>query len=188
MPATSAQFAPEQYRGFLLLLARTQWDELLRGWGDPSDLVQQTLLEAHKKLGAFKGETAAAFVAWLRAIFTHNLVDVSRSLRRGKRDYSLKRSLEAALDESSTRLGVSLALNDPSPSALAATAEQLNLLADALGRLPPDQMEAVILHHLRGLSLEDIAGRMGRTKAAAAGVLRRGIKRLREMMGERGER
>jgi RNA polymerase sigma-70 factor (ECF subfamily) len=186
MVATTGIFAPEQYRGFLVLLARAQWDDVLRGWGDPSDLVQQTLLEAHQKRGDFKGETAAAFAVWLRTILKHNLIDLSIALHRGKRDCRLKRSLEAALEESSTRLGLNLARDDPSPSDVVATAEQLNRLADAIQQLPPDQLQAVTLHHLRDLSLEATAVQMGRTKAAVAGLLRRGLKRLGTLMGERG--
>jgi RNA polymerase sigma-70 factor (ECF subfamily) len=186
MPATTSRFAPEQHRGYLVLLARAQWDGALRGWGDPSDLVQQTLLEAHEKLGDFKGETAAAFAGWLRAILARNLLDVRRARGRQRRDPRRERSIEAALEESSARLGFYLAQEDPSPSDQVATAEQLNRLADALERLPPDQADAVTLHHLRNLSLEETAGQMGRTKAAVAGLLRRGLKQLRQVLGERG--
>ena len=187
MLAPASVFAPEKYRGFLLLLARSQWDDELRGWGDPSDLVQQTLLEAHEKRQTFHGDTSAAFAAWLRAIFTHNLFDLGRALRRGKRDVRLKVSLEAALTESSARLGINLALDDPSPSNLVAAAEQLNLLADALVQLPQDQLEAVTCHYLRSLSLEATAIQMGRTKPAVAGLLCRGLKRLGGLLGKRGE-
>jgi RNA polymerase sigma-70 factor, ECF subfamily len=186
MLATTSRFAPEQHRGFLVLLARSQWDDMLQGWGDPSDLVQQTLLEAHEKLGDFKGDTVAAFAAWLRTILARNLLDVRRARGRQRRDPHRERSIEAALEESSNRLGFCLVQNDPSPSDQVATAEQLNHLADALERLPPDQAMAVTLHHLRGLPLEDAAAHMGRTKAAVAGLLRRGLKQLRQVMRERG--
>lgn len=184
MLAPTSDFAPERYRGFLLLLARSQWDAVLRSWGDPSDLVQLTLLEAHEKRETFRGDTPAAFAVWLRAILSHNLFDLGRALRRGKRDVRLKQSLDAALAESSARLGLSLALDDPSPSKLAAAAEQLDRLAEALTKLPADQLEAVTLHHLRGASLEVIAEQMGRTKPAVAGLLRRGLKQLGELLGE----
>jgi RNA polymerase sigma-70 factor (ECF subfamily) len=186
MLPTTPCFAPEQYRGFLKLLARAQWDDVLRGWGDPSDLVQQTLLEAHTKREDFRGETEAAFAAWLRTMLVHNLLDVSRNLRREKRDPRRERSIEAAMEESSSRLGFCLAQDDPSPSDQVAVAEQLNRLADAVDQLPPDQMEAVTLHHLRGLPLVDTAAQMGRTVPAVAGLLRRGLQQLRKLMGERG--
>jgi len=173
------------YRGYLLVLARAQWDSALQAWGDPSDLVHQTLLEAHQKQSEFKGGTAAAFAAWLRTMLAHNLADAVRGRRRRKRDHRLERSIEAALEESSARLGAALAQADPSPSERARTAEQLARLADALERLPADQREAVTLHHLRGLTLEVAAAQMGKTKAAVAGLLRRGLGRLAQTVGDR---
>src|SRR5262249_39216590 len=159
----------------LKLLARSQWDTVLQRWGDPSDLVQLTLLEAHKQRGQFKGSTEAAFAAWLRTMLVRNLIEVRRGVHRKKRDPRRERSIEAAVEESSARLGSFLAQDDPSPSAQVAIAEQLNLLADALDRLPPDQMEAVTLHHLQGLTLTEAAAQMRRTVPAVAGLIRRGL-------------
>jgi RNA polymerase sigma-70 factor (subfamily 1) len=153
MLARASVFAPEQFRGWLLLLAQNEWDSALRDWGDPSDLVHLTMLEAHQTQKDFRGNTPQMLAAWLKQIFLNNLVDVSRKVRRKKRDPNLKRSLEAALDESSSRLGFNLASNDPSPSSMTARAEQLNLLAGALTKLPPDQAKAVTLHHLQGWSV-----------------------------------
>ena len=119
----------------------------------------------------------------------HNLSDKRRYLRQGIRDYTLEVSIEAALEESSARLGIPMAHDDPSPSDQIAVAEQLNHLADALDKLPPDQQEAVTLHYLRGLSLEATAAQMrGRTVPAVAGLVRRGLHQLRLLLGERGER
>jgi RNA polymerase sigma-70 factor (ECF subfamily) len=184
MTESLSTFAPERYRGWLVLLAHAEWDRDLRNWGDPSDLVQQTLLEAHQKLDAFQGDSPAVFAAWLKEILLHNLYDVSRGLHRKKRDCGLKRSLEAALDESSSRLGLALAANDPSPSHVGETAEQLNRLADAIARLPSQQRDAVLLHHVKGLSAEATAEQMGRTRQSVAGLLRRGLAQLRELLGE----
>jgi RNA polymerase sigma-70 factor (ECF subfamily) len=186
MLAPASTFHPELYRGWLMCLARAQWNDVLLNWGEPSDLVQQTILEAHEKQKDFTGNSPNVYAAWLKGILLNNLLDANRALHRKKRDSNLKRSLEAALDESSSRLGINLALDDPSPSALAAAAEQLNLLSDALAQLPPDQLEAVTLHHLRGLSLEAAAAQMGRTQPSVAGLLRRGLKRLGNLMSERG--
>src|SRR3954471_14391406 len=101
MLAPAPDFAPGKYRGFLLLLARSQWDDALRDWGDPSDLVHQTLLEAIEKRATFQGNTPGEFGAWLRAILTHNLFDLVRALHRGKRDVRLKQSIEDAVADSS---------------------------------------------------------------------------------------
>jgi RNA polymerase sigma-70 factor (ECF subfamily) len=186
MSSPAEMFAPERYRGFLTILARAHWDDALVGWGDPSDLVQQTLLEAHQKREQFTGTTAAAFAAWLKAMLVHNMADAIRARHAGKRDDGRVRSLEAEIDASSARLGAILASRDPSPSSQMAAVEQVTALADALTQLPADQFEAVMLHHLRGLPLKAVAAGMNRSKESVAGLLRRGLVRLRVLMGNQG--
>ena len=188
MHTAKSNFSPDQYRGELLLLARCQWNTVLQGWGDPSDIVQQTLLEAHEQLESFHGDSAALFVGWLRKILANNMADVIRGRRRGIRDYRLERSIEAIFEESSNRFGFQFAGDDASPSSHASKAEQLRLLADALEELPADQREAVALHHLRGLTLDATAECMGRSRPSVAGLLRRGLKQLGSLLAERGIR
>src|SRR5438552_8875070 len=55
-------------RNYLSLAARSRVDSWLRAKGDASDLVQQTLLEAHRGFEQFQGATEAEFLAWLRRI------------------------------------------------------------------------------------------------------------------------
>jgi RNA polymerase sigma-70 factor (ECF subfamily) len=62
--------------------------------------------------------------------------------------------------------------------------EELRRLAEALAGLPEDQRQAVELHHLHGLPVEEVAAALGRSESAAGGLLRRGLRRLRELMRE----
>jgi RNA polymerase sigma-70 factor, ECF subfamily len=172
----------ERFRGYLLLLTQLHWDSRLQGRLDPSDLVQQSLLEAHQKRDQFRGTSEAELAGWLRQILAHNLADALRRLDRAKRDVNLERSLEALLGESSTRLQACLAAEQSSPSQKAAENEEVTRLADCLARLPDPQREAVALHHLQGLTLGELARRMERSEAAVAGLIRRGLKKLRQLM------
>jgi RNA polymerase sigma-70 factor (ECF subfamily) len=57
-------------------------------------------------------------------------------------------------------------------------------LAQALGRLPEDQRRAVELHHLKGCPVAEVAQQLGRGTRAIAGLLLRGMKRLRQLLNE----
>src|SRR5438034_439810 len=86
----------EKYREYLRVLARLHLDPRLQAKLDPSDVVQQTLLEAFRDWDQFRGEDAAQRAAWLRKILARNLANLVRDLKRDKRDVDRERSLQAA--------------------------------------------------------------------------------------------
>jgi RNA polymerase sigma-70 factor (ECF subfamily) len=171
----------ERYREYLRLLARLQMDPRLRRKLDPSDVVQQTLVKAHENWAQFRGQSEAELAGWLRRILANTLADAVRKFRR---ELALEMSLEQALGESSARLEAWLAADQSSPSQRAARHEEMLRLAEALALLPEDQRVVVELHHLQGCLLADIAARLDRSEAAVAGLLRRGRKKLRELLEE----
>lgn len=174
--------ALERFRHYLLLLARRHLGGQLRAKLDPSDVVQETLLEAHRKHTQFLGQTEAELAGWLRKMLTCTIADAVRAFGRAKRDLALERSLEASLEHSSSRLEAWLAADQSSPSQRAVREEQLLHLADALAQLPEDQRRAVEIKHLEGASVAIIAERLGRSETAVGGLLRRGMTKLRELL------
>ena len=109
------------------------------------------------------------------------------SVRRPARDPGRERSLEAELERSASRLEGLLAADQTSPSERAVRGEEFLRLARALSRLPEDQRRVVELHYLKGLTVAEVAERIGRTRPAAVGLLFRGLKRLRELLRDPGE-
>lgn len=174
----------ERFRSYLKLLAHTQLDSQLGQRIDASDIVQQTLLDAVKQTDKFLGTSEPEFLAWLRKILSHNLVDAFRFHGRAKRDISRQRSLDDDLSKSFRRINA-LADSCASPSQRAATNEQILALPEALEQLAVNQREAIILHHLQGLKLSETSRRMQKSEAAVCGLLHRGLKRLHELLGER---
>jgi RNA polymerase sigma-70 factor (ECF subfamily) len=172
----------EGYREYLRLLARLQLPPELLGQVDASDVVQQVLLKAHERRHQFRGRSAGEQAAWLRAILATTLTDALR--RAGREHAAFGRSVEAALEESSSRLEAWLADCQSPPGRQAERNEQLQQLGEALSRLPDDQRLALELRHLRGWPVAAISQHMQRTTAAVAGLLRRGLKALREQLRE----
>jgi RNA polymerase sigma-70 factor, ECF subfamily len=171
----------EDFRSYLLLLARIQLDPGPRNRIDPSDIVQQTLLEAHARADQFHGDDSA-LAAWLRQVLVNNVRDAWRALRKGKRDIRREQALDQAVAQSSARLEGMLAAPESTPSQRAVRTEDLLRVADALIQLPEAQREAIVLHHLQGCTLTESARSLGKTDAAVAGLLHRGLRKLRELM------
>lgn len=174
----------ERYRAYLRLLARLHLDPRLRGKLDPSDVVQQTLVQAYQALGQFRGHSAGALTAWLRQILARNLARAVRDFAREKRDVAREHSLEAALAESSSRLDAWLAAEQSSPSQRAERNEDAARLAAALEQLPEAQREALVLQHWHGWSLAQIGAHLERSPEAVAGLLKRGLQQLRLLLQE----
>ena len=174
----------DQFRSYLYLLARANLGRQLQQKIDASDLVQQTLLDAHEKRDQFRGDSDAQLAAWLQQILTNNLADALRHHGRTKRDVARQRSLEVSICGSFQRVDSWLEASLTSPSEQVVKKEEVMQLADAIAELPSAQQNAVILHHLQGLSLAEVAQQLERTEAAVAGLLYRGVKKLHELLSK----
>jgi RNA polymerase sigma-70 factor (ECF subfamily) len=172
----------ERYRPYLEFLASLQLNQRLQAKVDLSGIVQQTLLEAHLAKDQLRDQNSEQRRAWLRRVLTHNLADEFRKIRSQKRDAHRERSLQAAIEHSSLRLEAWIVANGSAPNAQLERQERAVELAAALDRLPEAQREALVLQHWKGWSLAEIAEHMGRTRAAVAGLIKRGLSQLRVEM------
>jgi RNA polymerase sigma-70 factor (ECF subfamily) len=178
-PAVLAEL--ERYRSWLAVLARLQVAPRFRAKFDPSDIVQQTLLEAVRDWPRFRGRTEPELAAWLRQILAHVLLhEIRRHGGARRRDVGREVSLEQALAESSRRLGTALAAPGSSPSERAGRHEMELRLADALARLPADYAGVILLRNVEGLPHEEVARRMGRGVGAVRMLWVRALARLRQ--------
>ena len=68
-------------RSYLGFVARSQVEGRLRAKVDASDLVQETMLEAHRDFDRFQGHSEQEWLAWLKRILAHNAADFVRRYR-----------------------------------------------------------------------------------------------------------
>ena len=170
----------QSFREYLLLLAKNQFPKRLQRKLNASDVVQQTLLEAHRDLEQFRGNTSGEMAAWLRQILARNLANLARDWDRQKRDVRREQSFEQSLSESSARLEEWLSDGNLAPSTQAQRNEQLLQLAHVLMHIPEEQRQVIELRYLQGYSIKELSEHLEKSPSAVAGLLHRGLSWLRE--------
>ncbi len=160
------------------MCSRSQISVDLRGRIDPSDLAHDTICDA---LRAARLRGAQTF-GWLRKILHDNVVDRLRKLRLENR----VASLDALLGQTSTGISRFMRASQSAPEARVVREEDEQILANMLMKLTPAQGEAIMLKHCQGMSVAEISRHMNRTPDAVGGLLKHGMRRLRELMQEEG--
>jgi RNA polymerase sigma-70 factor (ECF subfamily) len=175
MPPIEPDGELEEFRDYLRALS-WKWIPIdLRNRIDPSDLIQETLLRAHRDRDQFRGHSAAEKAGWLRQILAHRLSDIFRELKRPRVISN------AELDRSSVNIE-QLCAAGSTPSVGLKREERAILIARLLSRLPPDQAEVVVLRHCEGWPVEAISRHLNRSPQAIGGLLKRGLRTLRELI------
>jgi RNA polymerase sigma-70 factor (ECF subfamily) len=175
----------ERCRSYLGFVARAQVETWLRAKVDASDVVQQTLLEAHRDFDGFQGNSEKEWLAWLRRILAHNVSDYVRRFR-GVAKRQQRREVPIRNPAAST-----LAPGVAEPASLDHTPSQEFLkledelrVAGAMEKLPPDYQEVIVLRNLERLPFDEVAQRMERSRPAAQMLWMRAIRKLRDLLGE----
>ncbi|MFK7736326.1 MAG: sigma-70 family RNA polymerase sigma factor [Pirellulaceae bacterium] len=173
----------EFYFNYLTVLASTQLDNRLRKRMNPSDLVQETLLAAHRDFGAFRGNSPQELVGWLRQILINVLHgSIAKHVKAGKRDIRREISIDqmvTSVDRSAANLASILPSPIDSPSSPMHAEERAADLAEHLSQLRADYREVIILRNIRGLSFDEVAEEMERTSGAVRMLWLRAIEKFR---------
>lgn len=181
IPAQSPEIQAEleRFRNYLRFMAEVKLDRRLRRRIDASDIVQETMLRAYVAWDSFRGDASAQRVAWLQQILMRTILHALRDARCAKRDVTREQHLDRILDNSSRHIEQWLAADDQSPSEAVQRAEELLKVADAVYQLPEAELAAVIGFYWQRESLADISAELGRSVPAVAGLVHRGLRRLR---------
>ncbi len=175
---TARQRLFEAGRSYLAVAAGFHLQSRLRAKVDVSDIVQESLLDAHRGFDRFAGSTAGEWLAWLRRIAARNALDAAKRWRgAAKRDAGREVPLGGA--DSATG-GFEPVAPESSPSGRFLRGEEELRLAEALAALPPPQREVILLRNVERLPFEQVAERMDRSAGACRMLWMRALAALRE--------
>lgn len=169
--------ALESCRAYLLLVANREIADDLQAKGAPSDLVQETFLEAQRDFARFHGDSPEGLRAWLREILLHNIANFARRFRDTDKR-AIAREVAIVPEQSSSPCEFAAA--DPSPSAEAMAAEQSVALDAAIRRLPEEYRRVIELRHRDGYGFAEISQQLGRSDNAVRKLFFRAIERLKQ--------
>jgi RNA polymerase sigma-70 factor (ECF subfamily) len=171
-----------RYHDRLERIVDLRLDPRLAGRVDAADVLQETFVEASKRLSRFLQNPTVAVFVWLRGVALDTLIHVHRrhlaQMRDAGREVSLH--LAAAPHVSSLSLAGWLIADLTSPSHAAMRDELANAIEDVLNVMDPADREVLVLRHFEGLSNDEVASVIGVKKAAASRRYMRALKRLRE--------
>jgi RNA polymerase sigma-70 factor, ECF subfamily len=179
-----------RHRDRLRQMVGVRLDRRLLARLDPSDVVQEVLVEAHKKLDDYLQRPPLPFYPWLRQIAWQRLLKIHQHHHAQKR--SVRREgpeLLALPEESVGELAERLVVSGTSPSKHLLRQELRQRVRDALGRLAERDREVLVLRYLEQLSLAEVAAVVGASEGAVKTRHARALLRLQALLDEgEGER
>ncbi|HUE72652.1 MAG TPA: sigma-70 family RNA polymerase sigma factor [Pirellulaceae bacterium] len=151
---------------------------------DPSDVVQDTLVEAHGSLADFLRKRPLPFYPWLRQMAWNRLVDLHRRhLLAGRRSISREDPRGMAIsDQSMERLSRKLTASHADPARRMIRKELAQRVRTALDRLPAAAREILVLRHMEQLSVKEIAVILGIAEGTAKSRHFRALEQLRHLL------
>lgn len=164
-----------QFRPYVRVLVQATRPGSMPARVDDSDMIQDSLLLAHRAFQKFRGTTVAEFAGWLRQLTIRTVGHTARSqLDAGKRTAHRELAIED-LD------GVAVA-DGSAPDSRALRHEQAAQVAAAVDQLPDDMRQIILGRFLHGMPYEELARKMGKNEGAVRVMYTRALRKLREIM------
>ncbi len=177
----------DRHREALRRLVAQRMDPVLRRRVDASDIVQDVMVEANRRLKNYLNDPVMPFHLWLRHMAKDRLIDAHRRHRVAKRrSLDREQPLVAAgpPDRSTVELAGQLCDPELTPAAAAAWQETLRRFQAAVENLDETDREVVLMRHFEKLSNQEIAQALDISGAAASMRYLRAVRRLRSLLGE----
>lgn len=170
-----------QLEKYLAFIARHQVDPNLQAKMGPSDIVQQSMLQAIENIEKFRGQTVDEFRGWLRQILINEARQMKRNYHTDKRNANLERRLG---DSQTNHPHPNLADSLPTPGTNAAAEEQSRAITSALESLPKQDRLIIQWHNWEGLTFEEIAQRLDITVSSASSKWYRALVAFKKQFGD----
>jgi RNA polymerase sigma-70 factor, ECF subfamily len=179
----------DRHRESLRRMIDLRMDRVVQRRVDASDVVQDVLVEANRRLADYLQNPSMPFHLWLRHMAQDRLIDAHRRHRQAaRRSIDREQSLAAAryLDQSTLDLAAQLADRDLTPAAAATWHELQRRFQAALDTLDEQDQEVILMRHFEHLSNSDVAQALGLSEPAAGMRYLRAMRRLRAKLDETG--
>jgi RNA polymerase sigma-70 factor (ECF subfamily) len=174
----------ERYRDYLRRMVAVRLDRRVAARVDPSDVVQETLVEAARRLDDYLRDRPLPFYGWLRGLAGERVIDAHRRhVAARRRSVTLEHRDPDLPDASADELVRRLFADDTSPSRHLMRQERHERLKTALASLSQRDREVLVMRHLEQLSTAEIAAMLELSEAAVKSRLLRALLRMRDQMG-----
>lgn len=177
----------DRHRQALRRMVQLRLDQKIQSRVDVSDIIQDVLVEANRRLPQYLENPVMSFHLWVRQIAKDRVIDAHRRHRASAKrsvDREQPLAVPAASDRSTYQLAAHIRDPELTPAAAATRQEMSQLVERALGRLGEQDCEIIIMRHYEQLSNMEIAEVLGLTEPAASMRYLRAVRRLRELLLE----
>lgn len=177
----------ERHRDALRRLIARRMDPVLQRRVDASDVVQDVLIEAHRRLADYVRAPGLPFSLWLRRLARDRLIDAHRRHRvAARRSIDREQPLAAAsaADHSAFDMAPQVVDRDPTPAAAACRAEQEERFWAAVEQMPEIDREVLLLRHFDQLTNAEVARELSLTEPAAGMRYLRALRKLTAVLEE----
>jgi RNA polymerase sigma-70 factor (ECF subfamily) len=175
----------DRHRRQLRSLIALRMDPRLAARVDPSDVIQESLAEAARRLSDYLHDRPLPFYPWLRQIALERLIDLQRRhVRSQKRSVRREEFCLPRLPDDSVQGLARLASMGSSPSRAQERRDLQERVRAALERLAERDREVLLLRHFEQLPVKQIAAVLGISEGAAKVRHARALERLRQELDD----
>ena len=162
-------------------------DAAMRARTGPDDILQVVYMDVARQIHQFESRGPGSFLNWVHAILNNKLIDARRAAHCQVRDAGREIRAHGADDDSYWNLLDGLYAESGTPSRVVRREEALGALVSCLTELSEMHRQVIQLRFLEGLSVDQVAARLGKSNAAVVALSKRALEALRRAMDRLGE-